>query len=97
MPPMGSRNYDIVVREIPQFVGVTNGVEYALPPERNFLLSFAELFEPRQVEVWCDSSIGYTNGLMVVLTNAPCIVKVREPSTNRLYCVVKPWSIAADL
>lgn len=97
MPPMGSRNYDIVVREIPQFVGVTNGVEYALPPERNFLLSFAELFEPRQVEVWCDSSIGYTNGLMVVLTNAPCIVKVREPSTNRLYCVVKPWSLAVDL
>ena len=97
MPPMGSRNFDIVLREIPQFVGVTNGVEYALPPENNFLLSFAELHEPRRVETWCDPSIGYTNGLMVVLTNAPCIVKVREPSTNRLYCVVKPWSVAADL
>lgn len=110
VPPLGSRNYDIVISEIPQFVGfsnvvevvdgvpVTNKVEYNVDRVDNFCLTFSELMEPRDVRIRVDQRCGYKDGeLDVVLTNAPCIVKVREVSTNRLYCVVKPFDVMEDL
>ena len=89
-PPLGTRNYDMVISEIPQAYGVTNGVPYPLDSQDNFMLS-VELPISYKVKMAVDGSLGYTNGTTIVLTNSPCIIKVREPTTNLVYMVVKPW------
>lgn len=102
-PPLGSRNYDIVVSEVPQAYrwSSNEGGDRELvpmPPKDNFLLSFAELPVDVSVRIRCDSTIGYTNGThVVVITNAPYVAKIRQTATNRVVCVVKPWDEVADL
>jgi len=93
-PPLGSRNYDLVLNELPELFTISNGVLTNNVP-RECILSFANLEEPRpaHVNLACESTIGYSEGLHIVVTNAPCLIRVREPSTNRLVCVVKPWSL----
>ncbi len=97
-PPLGSRNYDILIHDIPAFVGVTNGVPYSMPPEENCIVDFAELLS-QGYSVSCAVSppCGWTNGRYAVLTNAPCVLKVREPSHRRVVVAIKPWNILEDL
>jgi len=96
-PPLGVRNYDILIREIHQAVTVTNGVVSPVPESDNFNLSFEELVGRYDVKFAVSPSVGYASGSTVILTNAPCILKVREPSTNSVLAVVKPWSLLEDL
>lgn len=93
VPPLGGRNYNILIQEIPQAVSYTNGVPYYLNPEDNFILTIDDALMGHNVTMRADASVGYTSGInSIVLTNAPCIVKVREPSTNRVIIVAKPWT-----
>jgi hypothetical protein len=97
-PPLGVRNYDLLVREIHQCVGKTNGVWYALSESDNFILTFDEIPPRYTVTFAVSPAVGYQSGSSsVVLTNAPCVIKVREPSTNSVIVAVKPWSILEDL
>ena len=94
IPPMDSRNYNILITEIPQAVGITNGVPYMLPPQDNCLITFGENLSGKKLMLDISPTIGFKTGdYTAVLTNAPCIVKGREPSTNRVIMVVRPFNI----
>jgi hypothetical protein len=94
IPPMDSRNYNVLITEIPKAQGMTNGVPYSLPPSENFLITFGENLHNKKLMLDVSPSIGFKTGeYMAALTNAPCIIKVREPSTNRVIMVVRPFNI----
>lgn len=97
-PPMGSRNYDILISAIPGFVGMTNGVSYAVAPEENCIVNFDELL-CRGYSVSCavSPSSGWTNMQYAVLTNAPCVIKVREPFPGRVVVAIRPWNALQEL
>ena len=103
VPPLGSRNYDVVVPEVPQaYRRERNGSGdmelLPVPPEENFILTFENIPADVSVRIRCDSTIGYVNGTRtVVVTNAPYITKVRQTATNRVVVVIKPWDEIADL
>jgi len=94
VPPLGSRNYSIIYKEIPR---AYNPNHEPLPDNINCTMSFSELPKGINATLAVHPSIGYTNNLNVVVTNAPLIVKVRQPSTNSVLVVVKPWNIMEDL
>ena len=102
-PPLGSRNYDVVVPYVPQaYLWEKNeGGDMELvsiPPKDNLLLNFSDLPADMSVCIRCASAVGYVqNTHFVVVTNAPCVAKVRQTSTNRVVVVVKPWDELADL
>lgn len=94
-PPLDSRNYNLLIKSIPQAVAYTNGVPYQLPPEDNMVFQVGDNLTGRDVTVWCDPSVGVMQGATgFALTNSPAIIKVREPSTNSLMIVAKPWNIS---
>ena len=96
-PPLGTRNYNILITEIPHIQAVTNGVPYDLPPSSNFMMAVGETLVGKKVTLDVSPSIGFkTSETMIAVTNAPCIAKVREPSTNSVIIVVKPFT-ADDL
>ena len=94
-PPLGSRNFDLVVTNIPQAYRwmAVDGERTLVPvPENeNFLLEFSELPAGIAPTLRCAPSVGYVNGRLLTLTNAPVVVKVRQPATNRVVVVAKPW------
>lgn len=94
-PPLGSRNFDLVVTNIPQAYRwmAVDGERTLVPvPENeNFLLAFSELPAGIAPTLRCAPSVGYVNGSYVVLSNAPIVVKVRQTATNRIVVVAKPW------
>ena len=101
-PPLGSRNYDLVITNIPQAYrwekDESEGRYLApVPEDQNFLLSLEEIPSDMSQRLRCDPSIGYVNGNFMVLTNAPLVVKVRQPVTNRVVIVVKPWDEMLDI
>lgn len=90
-PPLGSRNYEILVEAIPRF---TNGAAYALADNANMIVSLAELDEPREVTILCDPSVGYAlSKYDAALTNAPLVIKVSEVSTNRVICMISSYGV----
>lgn len=94
VPPVGLRNYNVLITEIPQSQGMTNGVPYMLPPSENCLITFGENLFGKKLMLDISPSIGFKTGdYTAALTNAPCIIKVREPSTNRVIMVVRPFNI----
>ena len=93
-PPLDSRNYNLLIKEIPQAIAYTNGVPYQLPPEDNFIFRAGDNLLGRDLTIRCDPAVGIMQGdTGFALTNAPAIIKVREPSTNSLIIVAKPWNI----
>ena len=93
-PPMNSRNYNLLVKEIPQAIAYTNGIPYLLPPEDNLCFQVDDILMGRDLMIRCDPAVGVMQGdTGFALTNAPAIIKVREPSTNSLIIVAKPWNI----
>lgn len=94
VPPLGSRNFEILVEAIPRFTGYTNGVAYALADNANMSVSLAELDEPREVTILCDPSVGYAlSKYDAALTNAPLVIKVSEVSTNRVICMISSYGV----
>ena len=95
VPPLGSRNYDLVITNIPQaFRWDRSGEEptlVPLPEDQNFLFDFSELPQEITPTLRCAASIGYVRGRSMVITNAPLVVRMRQPATNRVVVVVKPW------
>ena len=100
-PPLGSRNYDIVVTNIPQAYRWDTVDEerklVALPASQNCIIDFSEVPPGIRTRLRCDPSVGYVTGSSAVLTNAPLVIKVRQPATNRVVAVVKPWDEMLDL
>lgn len=93
-PPLGSRNYEILVEAIPRFTGYTNGVAYALADNASMIVSLAELDEPMEVTILCDPSVGYSlSKYDAALTNAPLVIKVSEVSTNRVICMISSYGV----
>lgn len=95
-PPLGigSRNYNIVIPEVPQAQGMTNGVPYDIAAENNFVLAVGDTLMGRKIMIDVSPSIGFKTGeYLIAVTNAPCIVKIREPSTNSFIMVVRPFKI----
>lgn len=97
IPPLGSRNYNLLIKEIPQAIAYTNGVPYYLSPEDNFIFECGEELSHHNITMICNPEVGMmTHDKGFALTNAPAIIKVREPSSNSLIIVAKPWN-PADL
>ena len=97
-PPLGSRNYDLLVADLPEFCTKTSGVTVYLADvthENAMYVCLGILAAERPVSAWCDPFLGFYNptNYMITVTNAPFVVQLREPSTNRVYCAVKPWSM----
>ena len=94
-PPLGSRNYDLVVTNIPQayWWKSVDGERtlVPVPEDKNFGLDFSELPGGIAPTLMCEPSVGYVNGRFLTLTNAPVVVKVRQPATNRVVVVAKPF------
>lgn len=96
MPPLGSRNYNVLVMEIPQSQIKTNDIFTPLPPDRNFLICFSDDLVGANLKLMLDvsPSVGFKVGdYMAALTNAPCIIKCREPSTNRVIITARPFNL----
>lgn len=92
-PPFGSRNYDLLFNEIPVFKKSVGGVDVAVDSRDNFILDFSNIQSVGVVpRISCAASVGYVNGLMVSVTNAPLVVKVRETAPGVVRVAVKPWS-----
>lgn len=88
-PPLGSRNFDLVLPAPPQFV-YRNGTD--VEPGDNFGIDLSELPAGIVPVARCAPSCGYVAGAWVAITGAtPVVVKVRQTSPTRLYCVVKPF------
>ena len=65
-----------------------------MPPEDNFIFRAGDNLLGRDLILRCDPAVGVMQGdIGFALTNAPAIIKVREPSTNSLIIVAKPWNI----
>ena len=96
-PPFGQRNYDLVVMEIPQSQYEQGGELVPVSPENNFALSFDQLSKTKQVRLVVSPEIGYVKGMYATITNSPFLMRVREPSTNTVWCVVKPWDMLHDM
>lgn len=93
IPPLGSRNYNLLIKEIPQAIAYTNGVPYYLSPEDNFIFECGEELSRHNITMICSPEVGVmTHGKGFALTNSPAIIKVREPSSNSLIIVAKPWN-----
>ena len=94
-PPLGSRNYDLVFTNIPQaYRWETVEGERSLvpvPEDHNFSFDFSELPQGITPTLRCAASIGYVRGVSIVITNAPLVVRMRQPATNRVVAVAKPW------
>jgi hypothetical protein len=102
-PPLGSRNYDLVITNIPQAYRWEKDESEAgkhlvpVPEEQNLLLELSEIPPDISQKLRCDPSVGYVNGNFVVLTNAPLVIKIRQTATNRVVVVVKPWDEMLDI
>ncbi len=96
-PPLGQRNFDLVFMEIPQCKYESKGELLNVPEDSNFIISFSQLPQSKNIKIAISPEIGYTNGLYATITNAPFVLKMREPSTNSIWCVIKQWDLIQDL
>ena len=70
-----------------------------VPESANFIMRFSDkVVAEYQVRLVVAPEIGYVRaGPEAVLTNAPLLVRMRQPSTNVVWCAIKAWDMLNDL